>query len=120
MSSSDLSAKIAKLDAQVDALYKKINQTNFFWSQTLADQPFDLVQAVVARSRNASQPEFRSPLEVAMWIIQRSQRFCWTETPGALDFLRKKNANVPLCRLSETQRVYGRRAEELVSTLYNS
>lgn len=100
--------------------YKKIDQTNFFWWRTLADQPFDLVQSVVARSRSAGPPEYGSPLEAAMWITQRSQRFCWTETPGALDFLREKNANVPLPRLSEIHRVYGRRAEELVSALYNS
>ncbi|KAJ5531259.1 hypothetical protein N7527_004652 [Penicillium freii] len=120
MSSPDLSTEISKLETQVDAFYNKINRTNSYWWRTLAEQPFDLVQTVVARSQNACRPESGSPLEAAMWITQRSQRFCWTETPGALDFLREKNANVPLPRLSETYRVYGRRAEDLVSALYKS
>lgn len=119
MSSPDLSAEIARLDAQVDALYKKIHQTNFFWWRTLVDRPEDAIEAVVNRSHNGARPEFGSPLEAAIWITQRGQRFCWVETPGVLDFLREKNSENPLPRLSEVHRIYGRRADQLVVALYN-
>ena len=120
MSSPDLSAEIARLDAQVDALYKKIHQTNFFWWRTLVDRPLHAIENVVNRSHNSARPECGSPLEAAIWITQRFQRFCWIETPGALEFLREKNSNHSLPRLSEVYRIYGRRADELVSALYRS
>ncbi|KAJ5778988.1 hypothetical protein N7457_006708 [Penicillium paradoxum] len=119
MSNPDLSAEIARLDTQVDALYMKINQTNFFWWRTLVDRPLEAIQTVVNRSHGGAPAECGSPLEAAIWITQKSQRFCWIETPGALEFLRQKNSTVPLPLLSEAYRVYGRRAEELVAALYN-
>ncbi|KGO75244.1 Zinc finger, MYND-type [Penicillium italicum] len=120
MRNPDLSAEIAKLDTQVDSLYKKIRQTNFFWWRTLVDRPLDAINTVVTRSHGGAPAEYGSPLEAAIWLTQKTQRFCWNETPGALDFLREKNSNFTLPRLSETHRVYGRGADELVSALYNS
>ncbi|KAJ5463664.1 hypothetical protein N7475_008608 [Penicillium sp. IBT 31633x] len=119
MSSPELSDEIAKLDSQVDALYEKIHRTNFFWWRTLVDRPLNAIETVVNRSHNGAPPEYGSPLEAAVWISQRSQRFGWIETSGALEFLREKNSKTSLPRLSETHRVYGRRADELVSALYN-
>ncbi|KAJ5116627.1 hypothetical protein N7456_000975 [Penicillium angulare] len=120
METDDLSDEIAKLDKQVDELYQKILETNYYWWRTLVDQPKDAMKTVLARARGGAPPEFGSPLEAAVWINQRSQRFSWFETPGALEFIREKNSHFELPRLSETRRVYGRRADELVRALYGS
>lgn len=118
MSNPDLSAEIAELDSQVDALYRKLNQTNFYWWRTLVDRPLGAIKAVVERSHNSCPAECGSPLEAAIWLTQKYQRFCWDETPGALDFLREKNSQFELPLLRECYRVYGGRAHELVSALY--
>ncbi|KAJ5736067.1 uncharacterized protein N7483_001192 [Penicillium malachiteum] len=121
MSARDLSPVIAELDSQVDALYKKIYQTNLYWWRLLANPPLDIIQSVVGRyNTDPMSAGCGSPIEAASWITRRGQRFCWIETPGALDFIREKNANFPLPALESTYRAYGKRAEDLLAVFYAS
>ena len=118
MESPDLSSEIKRIDAQVNDLYNKIHRTNYFWWRTLVNNPREAVKIAVDRSQMSRMPpESGSPMEAAVWMTQRNQRYAWTETPGMLDFIHEKNKDAYVPSLSETRRVYGKRGDELAVAL---
>lgn len=96
MENPDLSSEIKRIDAQVNDLYMKIHETNYYWWRTLVNNPREAVKIAVDRSRMSRMPpECGSPMEAAVWMMQRNQRYAWTETPGMLDFIHQKPCSSP-------------------------
>lgn len=82
MNGQGLSAEISKLEAQVDALYNKVHETNaFFWPMMAYKTRDDIM---VGRA----EPACGSVEEAQLLFL--GQDYSWGEIPGARDLIKKK------------------------------
>lgn len=82
MDGQGLAAEIAKMEAQVDALYKKVDETNHFFWPMLAYGSRDNLMI------GSSQPQPGSLQEAQLLFL--GQEYSWSEIPGARGVLEKK------------------------------
>lgn len=114
MENPDLSSEIKRIDAQVNDLYMKIHETNYYWWRTLVNNPREAVKIAVDRSRMSRMPpECGSPMEAAVWMTREINAMPGRKPLGCWISSTKNHA--PL--LSETRRVYGKRGDELAVAL---
>lgn len=115
MSSRDHSQEISKLAGQVDGLYYKVHETNLYWWKILAQKPHEAIKLALERCKSSGYDhasiECGSPLEACAWF--QNHQYCWSETRGAIEYIKKKNETSRIRTQEATERRYGARAVEV-------